>query len=126
MKVAVTILVFCVAALLALGMVMLYSSSMTQISPRTHEPIGAHLLKMQLMWCALGIVLCAVATSLDYRHLKKIAWPTYAFALLMLAAVLVIGRKINGAHRWFDFHGVRFQPSEFAKLAMIIVVAWYV
>jgi len=126
MKVAVTVLVFCVAALLALGMVMLYSSSMTQINPRTHETIGAHFLLMQLVWCALGLVLAAIATSLDYRRLKTIAWPTFVFALLMLLAVLVISRKINGARRWFDFHGVRFQPSEFAKLALLIIVAWYV
>ncbi|HEX4343898.1 MAG TPA: putative lipid II flippase FtsW [Verrucomicrobiae bacterium] len=123
---AVTILVFCVAALLALGMVMLYSSSMTQINPHTHESIGAHFLEMQLAWCTLGLGLAAIATSLDYRKLKQIAWPTYAFALLMLLAVLVIGRRINGAKRWFDFHGVRFQPSEFAKLALLIVIAWYV
>jgi len=126
MKAAVTVLVFCVAALLALGMVMLYSSSMTQINPKTHETIGAHFLLMQLAWCALGLVLAAIATSLDYRKLKIIAWPTFLFALLMLAAVFVIGRKINGARRWFDFHGVRFQPSEFAKLALLIIIAWYV
>ena len=47
MKVAVTILVFCVAALLALGMVMLYSSSMAQV--------GARYLAMQLVWCVLGL-----------------------------------------------------------------------
>jgi len=126
MKAAVTVLVFCVAALLALGMVMLYSSSMTQINPKTHETIGAHFLLMQLAWCALGLVLAAIATSLDYRKLKTIAWPTFIFAILMLMAVFVIGRKINGARRWFDFHGVRFQPSEFAKLALLIIIAWYV
>src|SRR5436309_707067 len=53
MKLAVTVLVFCVAALLSLGMVMLYSSSMTQV--------GAHYLIMQLIWCGLGFVLCVGA-----------------------------------------------------------------
>ena len=62
MKVAVTTLAFCVAALLALGLVMLYSSSVTQV--------GAHYLMMQLVWCALGFVLCVVATTLDYQWLK--------------------------------------------------------
>ena len=117
MKLAVTTLATCVAALLALGMVMLYSSSMTQA--------GAHFLVMQLIWCALGLGLCVTAACLDYQLLKKFAWPIFGLALLMLALVLVphIGRKINGARRWFDFGGVRFQPSEFAKLALIIILA---
>jgi cell division protein FtsW len=119
MKVAVTTLVFCVAGLLALGMVMLYSSSMTQV--------GAHYLIMQLIWCALGLAVCVTAASLDYRLLKKLAWPLLALAVIMLALVLVphVGKRINGAKRWFDFHGVRFQPSELAKLALIIALAWY-
>lgn len=119
MKAAVTTLAFCVAALLALGMVMLYSSSMTQA--------GGHYLMMQLIWCALGIMLCVTAASFDYHLLKKFAWPIFGLAVVMLALVLVpqIGRKINGARRWFDFHGVSFQPSEFAKLALIIILAWY-
>ena len=119
MKVAVTTLAFCVAALLALGLVMLYSSSMTQV--------GAHYLMMQVTWCALGLVLCAVTASIDYQLLKKFAWPAFILVLILLVAVIVphIGRKINGARRWFDFHNVRFQPSEFAKLALIILLAWY-
>jgi len=121
MKVAVTTLAFCVAALLALGLVMLYSSSMTQV--------GAHYLMLQLVWCALGFVLCVVATVLDYQLLKKIAWPVFIFALVLLLLVLLplphgITKKINGAHRWFILPGMRLQPSEFAKLALVIMLAW--
>ena len=72
MKVAVTTLAFCVAALLALGLVMLYSSSMTQV--------GAHYLMMQLIWCSFGLVLCVAATTLDYQLLKKLAWPIFILA----------------------------------------------
>ncbi len=121
MKVAVTTLAFCVAALLALGLVMLYSSSMTQV--------GAHYLMLQLVWCALGFVLCVAATVLDYQLLKKIAWPVFIFALVLLVLVLLplphgITKKINGAHRWFILPGMRLQPSEFAKLALVIMLAW--
>jgi len=119
MKAAVTALAFCVAALLALGMVMLYSSSMTQV--------GAHYLVMQLVWCTLGLVLCVAAASMDYQLMKKAAWPFFALAVLLLVLVLVphIGRRINGARRWFDFHGFRFQPSELAKVALITALAWH-
>ncbi len=116
MKVAVTILVFCVAALLALGTVMLYSTSMAQV--------GAHYLIMQLIWTAIGLLLCVTAASLDYRSLKKLVWPLLVFSVLLLVAVLVT-TKIKGARRWFSFGPVRFQPSELAKLALIFALAWY-
>ena len=127
MKVAVTILVFCVAALLALGMVMLYSSSMESWDKRTHTEIGAHYLVMQLIWCALGLGLCVTAALLDSRLLKKLAWPLLAFTLILLALVVVphIGKRINGASRWFSFHGISLQPSEFGKIALILALAWY-
>ena len=76
MRVAVTILAFCVAALLGLGLVMLYSSSMTQV--------GAQYLKSQLIWCVLGLVLCVAAASVDYEVLKKVAWPLFFFSLVLL------------------------------------------
>ena len=119
MKVAVTILVFCVAALLALGMVMLYSSSMAQV--------GAHYLTMQLVWCVLGLAAAVVTTMVDYRQLKRIWWLLLGIAVLMLALVLNrhFGVRINGARRWFSFGGMHFQPSEFAKVALIIALAWY-
>ena len=119
MKVAVTILAFCVTSLLALGLVMLYSSSMTQV--------GTHYLMMQLIWCVFGFGFCAAAAALDYQSLQKYAWPVFIMAFVLLALVLVphVGRKINGARRWFDLHGVRFQPSELGKIALIIMLAWY-
>ena len=83
MKIAVTTLAFCVAALLALGMVMLYSSSMTQV--------GTHYLMRQLIWCAAGLAVCVMAISMDYHLLKKTAVPLYAFAVILLALVWHFG-----------------------------------
>src|SRR5665213_1999433 len=124
MRVAVTTLAFCIAALLALGLVMLYSSSMTQA--------GAQYLEAQCVWCSLGFVLCVAATALDYQLLKKFAWPLFLLALVLLVLVLLplphgITREINGARRWFIIPkiGMRLQPSELGKLALIILLAWY-
>jgi cell division protein FtsW len=120
MKVAVTILVSCVAALLALGMVMLYSSSMAQV--------GAHYLVRQLVGCAIGIALCLTAAALDYRRLKKFAWPLFALSVVLLALVFLppVGIRRNGAARWLGYDKTSlFQSSEFAKLALVIVLAWY-
>src|SRR6266542_2852784 len=128
MKVAVTTLAFCVAALLALGMVMLYSTSMGMVMRASGTfQVGTHYLMMQLIWCALGLGLCMTATSLDYRLLKKVAWPLFILAVVLLALVLEkhLGSVRGHARRWFSFGGVSFQPSELAKLALIILLAWY-
>ena len=130
MKVAVTTLAFCVASLLALGLVMLYSASMTQV--------GAHYLMMQLVWCAIGFVSCVIAVSLDYRVLKRgeVVCAIFLLAVLLLCLVYPfphlphlperIIKKTNGAHRWFILPGgTRIQPSELGKLALILALAWY-
>lgn len=122
MKVAVTTLAVCVAALLTLGLVMLYSSSMTQVGPR--------YLILQMIWCTLGLSLCVAATLTDYRLLKKVVWPLFALAVVLLIMVLLplphgITKKINGAHRWFILPSMRLQPSELGKLAVIFALAWY-
>jgi len=80
MKLAITLLVFCVAALLALGMVMLYSSTMGQP--------GAHYLMMQAIWAVLGVAICIAAASVDYHLLKKAAWPLLIVSVVLLALVL--------------------------------------
>ena len=119
MRVAVTILVCCVASLLALGMVMLYSSSSAQVGP--------HYLFMQLIWGVLGVAACILATAFDYRLLKRYWWVLLGLALLMLVLVLDkhVGTVRGRARRWFSFGGLSFQPSEFAKLAVMIALAWY-
>src|SRR5881396_1900509 len=119
MKYVTTILVFCVAALLSLGLVMLYSSSMS--------PTGASYPAAQVIWSGLGLVAAGIVACVDYRHLKKISIPLFLFALVLLAAVLVpdIGLKRGGARRWFEIAHQSFQPSELAKLALIILLAHY-
>src|SRR5215213_5517307 len=115
-KLATTILVSCVASLLALGTVMLCSS-----------PEGSKHFTQQLLWEAMGIVACGIAALYDYRKLKKISPFIYAAALVLLAAVFLphVGLGVNGARRWINLKVASFQPSEFAKLALIIVLAHY-
>lgn len=118
MKFATTALVFCVAALVALGTVMLYSS-----------PAGSRLLTPQILWLGFGLVACVLAATFDYRKLKLRGLSTVllAFTCLLLVAVLVphVGVKRGGAHRWLNLHFMMFQPSELAKLVLIIAIAHY-
>ena len=106
---------------------MLYSTSMNDVPRGAVAPIGPKFLVTQLMWCGLGLVACVIAASVDYQLLKKFAWPIFGIAIVLLVLVLIpgVGHKIKGASRWFKFGGVSFQPSEVAKLALIIITAWY-
>ena len=119
MKFASTTLVFVVSALLALGLVMLYSATMF------HR--GGTFWGSQLLWCCIGLFVCAVTAKSDYQLLKKASLPLMILALIMLVAVLIpgVGVEVNGARRWVQLPGTRFQPSEFAKIALIIALAHY-
>ena len=119
MKYAATILVFCVAALLSLGLVILFSSGMSRG--------GANYPVMQAVWCGMGMAAAAAVAYADYRHLKKLSWLLYLVALVLLVLVLIpgLGVKAGGARRWLHFAGQSFQPSELAKIALVILLAHY-
>jgi cell division protein FtsW len=99
---------------------MLYSSSMADD--------GSRYLKVQLLWSGLGLLTCLAAAFVDYHFLKRLALPLFVLSVVLLALVFVhpIGIHRNGASRWLGYHKVSlFQPSEMAKLALIIALAWY-
>ncbi len=119
MRLATTTLVFCVAALSALGLVMIFSAS-------TATPQARYLF-WQPIWCGIGFVAFLVAASSNYTWLKKFSWIPWVLlgAAILLLALTLFTPKINGARRWLGHGGFRFQPSEVAKLAVIITLAWY-
>jgi cell division protein FtsW len=124
-KYASRILFGCVAALLVLGMVMLFSAS----TGHTGHKQTSYLL-MQPIWCAVGLLACWLAATIDYRWLKAYPWVPWAillFACSLLVLVLVPGIKvtINGASRWLKAGPFTMQPSELAKIALIIMLAHY-
>jgi cell division protein FtsW len=80
---------------------------------------------MQLYGAGIGMVVCFIATAIDYRWLKKIAFPLFGFSLLLLLLVLIpgVGTFKNGAYRWLDLGPMYFQPSELAKISLLIALA---
>ncbi|WCJ58011.1 putative lipid II flippase FtsW [Fontisphaera persica] len=113
------LLIVCVGVLLALGMVSLYSASMTLK--------GAQLVQQQLLWCGLGLVAAIVCAAMDYRRWRRWAVPLVILAAVALLLVFIpgLGKTIKGARRWIQLGPVNFQPSELAKLAAIIALAAY-
>lgn len=75
---------------------------------------------------AMGIILVALAVTFDYRMMAPFAYVIYAVTLVLLVAVIVSGVVVHGSQRWFVVAGVQFQPSEFAKLGLVICLARYV
>ena len=78
-----------------------------------------------LMWAGIAVVMFIVATAFDYRWLRTLAWPVYAFQLGILVLTLAIGSGVGGSARWISVGPFTFQFSELAKILMIIVLANY-
>jgi len=114
MKTITTLLVLAVGALVALSLTILSSATMLDAEPDAS-------LMSQAMACGAGVVAMVVAASLDYRRWSRGVWWIYGGSLALLVLVLLIGHEAKGARRWL--WGT--QPAEIAKLALIVLLAWY-
>ena len=111
-------LILCLGGLVLFGLVNLYSVTGGNVQ------IGSAFTR-QAVFGGCGCLAILAAMLFDYRALRQLAWPIYGATLIALVAVLYVGVKVNGATRWLDLGGVRFQPSEMAKFAsMILLAAW--
>jgi rod shape determining protein RodA len=103
-----------------LGILIIYSAS---YSPTVEQAGG--LASKQLYWFLVGMVAMLVALTVDYHHLDRLAYPFYSLVLLLLFLVLFIGSAGGGSQRWLHLGFFTLQPSEPAKLAIVLVLAKY-
>jgi len=116
------ILLAATAALTLCGIALIYSAT-RGIDPAAFSRFH---LERQALFAVVGALLGTVAAVVDYRRLRPLVWPLYGITLLALALVLTpLGSVRQGARAWFVFGGYQVQPSEFAKLAIIVVLAHY-
>jgi cell division protein FtsW len=117
------ILLLLVAALLGIGLLMIYSSSTMYGADRYGD--SYYLLKRQLIWLGVGFLLFLFALRIDYHWLQKRSRLLLVIGVLLLIAVFIpgIGRSGGGARRWLSMGGVGFQPSELVKYLVIIYLA---
>jgi len=87
--------------------------------------MGRSLLIKQVTWCSVGLVLMAVLLFFDYHLLERWGVWFYVITIAALVAAWATGRAIGGSKRWIDIGLMRFQPSEFAKLAVVLILAKY-
>jgi len=104
----------------AMGIVNLYSAGFNRTSPG-FTPI---YLK-QIYWLGVGLILVSVTVLYDYRHLEKLAYPLYILTVILLLGVMFGGKMVSGSRRWLPLGPFSFQPSELAKIAIILVLARY-
>ena len=110
-------------ALVLIGLLMILSAS----SVESFATYGTSFVyfKKQLIWAAVGIVGFVVFAFVDYRRWRNLGYLAFAVTLVLLLAVIIpgVGVTVGGSARWLAFGPLQFQPSELAKLALILFLA---
>jgi len=119
------LLLIVMLGLIALGLVMLSSTSAV-LAPLDMTGVYSNLRK-QCVWLGLGGIVCVILSRYDYQKLLRHAPWAIGIACIMLILCLIphVGLRINGSPRWLRLAGWTYQPSEFAKLALILFLSWW-
>jgi cell division protein FtsW len=118
-------LLILVLVLVGFGIVMVYSATAIIAGDRFQDPY--YFLKRQGLYAAIGLALMILMMFFSCELLRRFAYPLLGLSILLLIAVLIpgIGHRVGGAMRWIKLHSFSFQPSEFAKLALVIFLAYF-
>ncbi|MEN8254176.1 MAG: putative lipid II flippase FtsW, partial [Verrucomicrobiota bacterium] len=121
MRKSLSLFIAIVLILVTLGIVILASASSARYDDSTF------FVKRQLIWLVLSFCVACVATRFDYRFYQKLAIPLAVLSVLLLILVRIpgIGHNINGSWRWLRIGPLTVQPSEIAKLGMIMLFSWW-
>jgi cell division protein FtsW len=116
-------LLACVVSMLALGLVMVFSASAGSALARSHDKFT--VIRSQFSWAIVGLGVMGLCARFDYRNLRYAAWPMLGLSMITLLLVFVpgLGMTKGGATRWLRLGGFSFQPSELAKLALVLYLA---
>jgi len=111
-----------VILLVSIGFIMVYSSSAPLAYKHYNDPY--YYLKRQSAWIAIGSALMGFFMILDYHFLRKFTYPALVVTIIFLILVLFpqFGKKVGGAQRWMQIGNFSFQPSELAKLTLILYI----
>ncbi len=111
-----------VLGLIAIGVVMLYSATAVTAEQSPRHEDGFFFLKRQLLWASLGLAGLIIVSRVPYGKWARWRWPILAVTAVLLVFVFVpgVGAQINGARRWVRAGGFFFQPSEAARIGLMI------
>lgn len=108
---------------LCIGSAMVFSASYAYALYKYDD--SAYFIRSQLVYVALGLVAMVSISFIDYKIIKKFTPLIFVASLLLLLAVLVIGTSEGAAKRWLNLGFISFQPSEIAKISVVLMLAWY-
>ena len=114
------LLFFLTLAFVGIGITTIYSANFNMA-----EGHAGVLPLRQSIWLGLGLIAMFTALSFDYHHIDRLVYPFYGAMLILLALVFVIGHSGGGSQRWINLGFFRLQPSEPAKLAIVLLMAKY-
>jgi len=117
------LLILVTFAFVAFGLVMVYSATSASAAIGNGNPTG--YVERQAIYAALGLAAMGFAARADYGSWRRLAPGLIVGALFLCLAVLVVGSRVNGARRWIAVGPAAFQPSELAKVALLIWTAAY-
>ena len=110
--------------MLCIGLVTVYSATRGVLN-ETDVP-NTSFIERQIIFVGVGSVLAAITTAVDYRKTRLFIPAIYGVTVLLLVGLFFFGSEFNGATSWYSFGFVTFQPSEFAKITMILGLAsWF-
>ncbi|WP_374968791.1 putative lipid II flippase FtsW [Terrabacter sp. BE26] len=109
------------STLVVFGLVMVFSAS--SVEALLADEASYAVFVRQLLFAVVGAAVAAFASRLDVGWWKRLAVPTIVVSVLLLAAVIPLGRTVNGNRNWLAVGPIQFQPSEFAKLGLVLVGA---
>ena len=117
-------LLFSIIFLTAFGLVMIYSASSysAQLDPR-YGGNGAYFMQRQGAIAAVGFVVLFIVSKMDYHFFAKFSVLGYVMSYVLMIAVSLVGTEANGKKRWLGIGPVSFQPTEFVKIALILMLA---
>ena len=113
-----------IVLLVIFGLAVLFSSS--EYNGRVRFGDSACYFKKQLFATALGMGVMYMVSSIDYHFFLRLGPVAYLISMFLSGAVLFVGQEINGSKRWLNLGPLSFQPSEFAKVAVILFLAWQI
>ncbi|MBO5110671.1 MAG: putative lipid II flippase FtsW [Clostridia bacterium] len=112
-----------VLLLVSLGSIIVFSASYPYALAKTGDSM--YYIKRQVIFLMLGLFFMIIAARFPYKLYQRLAVPSYGVALLLLVAVLFIGLTEGSAKRWIGVGSITVQPSEIMKLALVLMLAWY-
>lgn len=118
-------LLLVVVAITSIGVVNLYSATSAYVGASRHAAL-AGVYVSQIYWIVIGFLFATLLALIDYRHLGRIAPLLYVGGLVSLALLFAIAGDVRGATRWLSFGSFTFQPSEFMKPLVVLMVARHV